>query len=223
MKKILCLLPLIMLFLSNNVLAGETGIEFVFSDPPKSYTEYTLKKTKTFKPNAGIENITVSKTKNIAIAFRDGTILVYDQSGKMVNLFSFENGGSFIINYSRSKPDNLEILKFRGNIAYIVNESGKLLDVKSWDSDINREKCWECVKKTILVDNETYQISHAVSWSFFWEAGSEVSKIDEHNNKVIIYSNKEYPYLVALNTILVILGVVIVLIIMFRCGLKKRK
>lgn len=46
MKKILYLLPLIILFLSNNVLAGEIGIEFVFSDPPKSYTEYTLKKNK---------------------------------------------------------------------------------------------------------------------------------------------------------------------------------
>lgn len=223
MKKILYLLPLIMLFLSNNVLAGEIGIEFVFSDPPKSYTEYTLKKTKTSMPNAGIENITVSETKNIAIAFRDGTILVYDQSGKMVNLFSFENDGSFIINYSQNQPDNLEILMSRGSVVYVVNESGKLLDVKSWESESNRGKWWECTKKTILVDNETYQISHAVSWPFFWEAGSEVSKIDEHNNKIIIYSNKEYPYFVAINTILTILGVVIVLIIMLRCGFKKSK
>lgn len=191
------------------------------SDPPKSYTEYTLRKSKTFIPNAGIENITVSEAKNIAIAFRDGTILIYNQSGKMVNLFSFENNGSFIINYSQSQPDNLEILMSRGNVVYIVNESGRLLDVKSWDSESNREKWWECTKKTITVDNDIYQISHAVSWPFFWEAGSEVSKIDEHNKKVIIYSNKEYPYIVAINTILIILGVVIVLIIMFRCGLKK--
>lgn len=212
-------------WISIITFAGNEGAEFNFTEPPSNYMSYKCKPLKNSKPNAGIENISISKNKNIAVAFRDGSVIIFGPTGEYAGGFSFDNSGSFIVNYSEEKPENLEILVFREDAAYIVNESGHLIETKGWDIDNggNRDLSWYCVKHEFIIDKETYKISNAASWPIIMDAGSKVTKIDAQNNEITIYCNEEYPIIVTINTALVALAFITTLFIMYKQGFRQKE
>lgn len=147
------------------------------------------------------------------------------KNGELESGFSFHNNGAFIVNYSEENPDWIEILLYRNYAAYVVDERGNILEKKKWKQNTsNSENCKYYDSKNYDVRGSMYQIAHAADFlDGWWEAGSEVIKIDEEGNEKIIYSNISYPFTILMNTVFIVIGFSITIFIMLRVKNSSRK